>query len=140
MIKGLGCEIVRKRGTVSSLRLLPPTRSECKRRRLHFSCKHLQRRFSLSLSLLSHQFISCCCVKDGRLRREMLFCLLILEKVTFRQFAQPSHVAELSHHFSATQFTVPRTEAISQEEGGKKRERNAFLLVEAPPITSQGPT
>lgn len=102
---------------MSSLRLLPPTRSECTSRRLHFSSKHLQRHFPLSLS---HQFISCCCVKDRRLGREMLFCLLILEKVTFRQFAQLSHVAELSHHFSATQFTVPRTEAISHEEEGGK--------------------
>lgn len=48
--------------------------------------------------------------------------------------APSNHAAELSHHFSAPQFTVPKTEAISQ---GK----NAFpQFAHAPPITSQGRT
>lgn len=40
----------------------------------------------------------------------------------------------VNYHFSTPQFTVPKTEAISQK-------KNAFLLFGCvPPITSQGPT
>lgn len=74
-IKSLGHEIVYSvvPHSHSGLCLPPFSRSECRNRQLHFYCKHLHWHFPLPLS---HQFISCHCVKDGGLRREMQFCPL----------------------------------------------------------------
>lgn len=118
-IKGLGHEITRNVATYphASFRLSPFSQSKCTSRQLHFSSKHLHGDFPLPLS---HQFILCHCVKDRGLGREMYSCLLILQKVTFRPFPLPNHASELSHHFSAPQFTVPKTEAIFT------RKKNAF--------------
>lgn len=79
----------------SSLSLPPFSQSECTSRQLHFSCKHLHRHFPLPLS---HQFISCRCVKDRGLGREMWFCLPSNSPESDFQTISPYQTMRLNYH------------------------------------------
>lgn len=97
----------------SSFCLPPFSQSECTIRQLHFYCKHLHWHFPLPLS---HQFISCHCMKDrGLVEGNVVLPSNSLES-HFQTVSPTKTCDQIITWLFSNSISCPKTEAISQKE------------------------